>query len=67
MSKQEKKLTKEQEQALITVAEHVYDCESGEYDSYITYCDELEIDPQERCHVYALALIGLGLQFPKEE
>jgi hypothetical protein len=54
---------------LTKVAEHVIDCESGEYDSYVTYCDENELDPkhilgqEQQFHVYALALAGLGMTF----
>lgn len=60
------------EGALTQVAEYIIDCENGEYDSYVSYCDENELDPKDirgagqSDHVYALALIGLGLEFPKD-
>ena len=55
------------------VAQYVIDCENGEYESYTTYCVENDLDPkdvegQEQVkHVYALALIGLGLEYPTNE
>lgn len=59
--------------AMTRVAEYIVDCESGEYDSYVSYCDENELDPKDirgagqSDHVYALALIGLGLEFPTDD
>lgn len=56
--------------ALEQVAEYVLDCETGEYDSYVTHCFENELEPfdlrgaGQSEHIYALALIGLGLEFP---
>ena len=58
--------------ALTQVAEYIVDCESNEYDSYVTYCEENDLDPKDISgadqseHVYALALIGLGAEFPIE-
>lgn len=58
--------------ALTQVAEYVLDCENNEYDSYVSFCDENELDPKDirgagqSNHVYALALIGLGLDFPED-
>ena len=54
------------------VLEYTVDCESGEYDSYVSYCSENGYDPKDihgkgqTGHVYALALIGLGLEFPSD-
>jgi hypothetical protein len=59
--------------ALTQVAEYIVDCESNEYDSYVTYCEENELDPKDirglgqSSHVYALALIGLNMEFPTDE
>ena len=59
------------EHALKILAEHIIDCENGEYESYLNYCNELEIDPKDiegelqKNHIYPLALIGLGLRFPE--
>lgn len=59
-------------EALTKVAEYIVDCENDEYDSYVTYCDENDLNPKDITgasqskHVYALALIGLGLEFPIE-
>ena len=56
--------------ALTYAAEYIIDCENSEYESYVTYCDELDLDPaniegdKQKGHIYALALIGLGLKFP---
>ena len=58
--------------SLETLAFHTIDCENDEYDSYVTYCEELEINPAnirgklQSKHIYALALIGLGMVFPKD-
>lgn len=57
--------------ALIKVAEYIVDCENNEYDSYVSFCEENGLDPKnirgkkQRDHVYALALVGLGLEFLK--
>lgn len=59
--------------ALIKVAEYIIDCESNEYDSYVTYCEENDLDPKDikgkgqSGHVYALALIGLSMEFPSDD
>ena len=59
--------------ALTQVAEYIVDCESNEYDSYMTHCEENELDPKDirglgqSSHVYALALIGLGMEFPTDD
>lgn len=58
--------------ALTQVAEYIINCENSEYDSYVSYCQENELAPfdirglGQSNHVYALALIGLGLEFPCE-
>ena len=58
--------------ALRKVAYHIVDCESEEYDNYVTYCEENDLEPrrikgtEQRQHIYALSLIGLGLEFPKD-
>jgi hypothetical protein len=52
---------------LIKVAQYIIGDESGEYESYMTYCEENDLDPKDitgikqSTHVYALALIGLNL------
>lgn len=52
------------------IAEYILDCEGSEYDNYLNYCDELKVDPRDVSgpeqfnHIYALALIGLGYEFP---
>lgn len=57
---------------LIKIAEYVLDCESGEYENYLEYCGDLDIEPsditgtEQRRHIYAKALIGLGLDFPND-
>ena len=62
----------EKVQSLIEVAEYVIDCESREYESYVEYCEENSLDPalinapEQSSHVYAKALIGLGLEFPTD-
>lgn len=62
----------EQTQALAKVAEYVVDCESREYDNYVSFCNENDLNPtnirgsRQSKHVYALALIGLGLEFPRD-
>lgn len=54
------------------VAEYIIDCESGEYDSYMSYCQENNLNPKnitkkkQLNHVYAKALVGLDLEFPEE-
>ena len=59
-------------EALEKVAEWVISCDSKEYDDYLIYCKDLGINPKnitgknQIFHPYALALIGLGLKFPKE-
>jgi len=59
--------------ALKQVAEYIIDCESNEYDSYMQYCFENDLDPKDirgacqSTHVYALALIGLGMEFPTDD
>ena len=56
---------------LIEIAMFILDSESGERESYIDMCETLEIAPErirgrdQRLHIYAKALIGLGLKFPK--
>lgn len=58
--------------ALTQVAEYIVDCESNECESYQTYCDENDLNPKDirglgqSKHVYALALIGLGMEYPKD-
>ena len=59
--------------SLQCVAEYIVDCESGEYDSYVSYCDENGLNPENLTnkenltHVYAKALVGLGMEFPKDD
>lgn len=59
--------------ALEQVAEYIVDCESGEYASYVSFCNENELDPKDirglgqSSHVYALALIGLDMEFPTDD
>jgi hypothetical protein len=59
--------------ALEQVARHVIDCESGEYASYVDHCKENELNPVDirglgqSNHVYALALIGLNMEFPLDD
>jgi len=66
-------MRKKQLKALTKVADYITDCENSEYDSYVEYCEENELEPsdihgkEQSNHVYALALIGLGLDFPKDE
>ena len=54
------------------VAEYIVDCESGEYDSYVSFCAENNLEPSEITktanlgHVYAKALVGLGMIFPND-
>lgn len=58
--------------AFVQVAEYIIDCENGEYNSYVSYCEENDLDPSDirglgqSNHVYALALIALDLDFPRE-
>ena len=57
-------------ECLISVAEYVVSCDSNEYESYTTYCDDNSLvhadirGPEQIKHVYAQALIGLGLEYP---
>lgn len=59
-------------ESLTKIAEYIIDCETGEYENYVTFCDENQLEPKDiqgemqRTHVYALALIGLGLDFPTD-
>jgi hypothetical protein len=59
-------------EALTKIAEYIVNCENNEYDSYVSFCSENRLKPEnisgrkQRTHVYALALIGLGLDFPKD-
>lgn len=59
--------------ALTQVAEYIVDCENGEYKSYVSHCEENELDPKDirgigqSSHVYALALIALGMEFPLDD
>ena len=58
---------------LKTVAEYIVSCDGREYDDYVGYCKDNEIDPsniegfEQSKHVYAQALMGLGLKFPVED
>lgn len=58
--------------ALLEAAEYIASCDNKEHDDYVTYCDDNEIDPKQlngraqRKHIYARALVGLNLTFPKE-
>jgi hypothetical protein len=62
------KITKKQ--AFERIAEHILDCENGEYESYLTYCEDNGYNPvnikgkNQSFHVYALALIALDCKFP---
>jgi len=53
-------------ESLTLVAEHILNQEA---DDYVQWCEENELDPKDingdmqKSHVYALALIGLGLEF----
>lgn len=59
-------------EALISVAEYIVSCDNKEYDDYVRYCDDNGLEPsditgaEQSQHVYAQALIGLGLEFPTE-
>ncbi len=63
---------KDQLKLLTKVAEYIVDCENGEYESYVTYCEDNDLEPknvtgrEQQKHVYALALVGLGLDFPTD-
>jgi hypothetical protein len=52
------------------VAEYIVNCENEEYESYVTYCQENDLNvnhirgKEQSKHVYALALIALELEFP---
>jgi hypothetical protein len=65
-------MTKVDLNCLIKVAQYIIGDESGEYESYMTFCEENELNPKEingieqSSHVYALALIGLGFEFPND-
>ena len=54
------------------VAQWVTCCENGQYDDYMSYCNDNNLIPkdidgiEQKNHVYALALIALGLEFPKD-
>lgn len=58
-----------QQGALKQLAERTIDCETGNYGDYIDYCEFNELDPRDirgvgqSYHSYALALIGLGMEF----
>lgn len=60
------------DKALAKVAEYIVDCESNEYDNYVSFCEENDLKPsnikgrRQITHVYALALVGLGLEFPTD-
>lgn len=59
-------------EALVTVAVYIISCDNKEYDDYVTYCDDNGLNPsdiqgaEQVKHVYAQALIGLGLEFPTD-
>lgn len=54
------------------VAEYIVNCGNNEYDDYITYCRDNEVEPADLNgeiqgkHVYSQALRGLGLEFPTD-
>jgi hypothetical protein len=54
------------ENALTRIVEYILE---SEYENYRTYCEENELDARnirgdvQGRHVYALALIGLGMEF----
>lgn len=58
--------------ALECVALYVIDCTNKDYEDYLTYCSDNNLNPKDIGenaqleHVYAKALIGLGLEFPKD-
>ena len=64
------KLTKAQVKAMQAVCHYILDCTNADYDDYVQYCDDYGYDPakirgkEQRKHVYAKALIGLGYSFP---
>jgi hypothetical protein len=55
--------------ALTEVAEYIVGFDSKEYDDYIDWCDSQSLNPSDitgeaqSSHIYALALVGLGLKF----
>lgn len=59
--------------AMRKACQYIVDCESNEYDSYVSFCEENGLEPKNirnqanKAHVYALALIGLGLDFPSDD
>jgi hypothetical protein len=67
------RVSTERHSALQAVAHYITDCENKEYDSYVSYCDENGLNPEDihgkeqSNHVYALALIGIGAAFPKDD
>ena len=58
--------------ALTRCAEYIVSCDNKEYSDYVTYCDDNGLNPsdtqgiEQQKHVYAIALIGLGLDFPTD-
>ena len=52
------------------VAEYIVSCEGREYEDYIGYCKDNNVEPADLSgvvqskHVYSQALRGLGLEFP---
>lgn len=56
---------------LESVADYIVSCDGKEYDDYVQYCDDENLKLNEITgkkqlqHVYAQALVGLGLSFPK--
>lgn len=68
----DKKIDAKKLEALEKVADYILDCENQEYDSYVEYCEDNELEPsdihgeQQSQHVYALALIGTGSEFPTD-
>lgn len=54
------------------VCEYIVDCESSEYDNYTEWCNENDLNPieirgfKQSTHVYALALIALGMEYPTD-
>lgn len=66
------RVSTERNDAMTKVAQWIVDCESNEYDNYVSFCSENGLRPEnihgrkQKNHAYALALAGLGLEFPKE-
>lgn len=64
------KLTKKDRHfALLDVADYIANFSDSERLDYVNYCDENELDPNDignNGHVYARALVGLGLTFERE-